>query len=267
MKPVINSAGHIPIPEPTADQVLIKLVLSGSNPKRLAASGNIPVAAFHELFTPGGSYAEFAAAPSHTAFHLQAHVSFEAATIPLAAMTAALPATSPIPLIVYGASTVLAHLRKGAGFVGTLLDQRKGNAVVNYRNGIDATLDAIKTSLEKKTGHSAAHHAIDAINNLSVHNQAYYERNAELGYIFARYLTRALQDRTFCGHPFEVRLGGLKWVEEALEDLKANKASVCKYIFRIAEIPGLEERPPSPPKSAVLESWRSGEKPGSRGQR
>lgn len=47
------------------------------------------VAAFHVMRSPGGAFAEYAIAPATTTFHIPAATSFEeAATIPLAAMTA-----------------------------------------------------------------------------------------------------------------------------------------------------------------------------------
>ncbi|PKX88648.1 zinc-binding alcohol dehydrogenase family protein [Aspergillus novofumigatus IBT 16806] len=353
MKEVINFAGptatiaESPIPEPNANQVLIKVVVSGSNPKDwkvpdLAASGSTNfrflveakkglnqgddiagvvekvgsnvvefkpgdrVAAFHEMCTPGGSYAEYAIAWSHTTFHLPNHTSFEeAATIPLAALTAAVslyghlrfpppwaPAVKPIPFIVYGASTavgsyaikmasnsnihpIIAIAGRGSQYVESLLDKSKGDTVVDYRKGVESTVKGIRSSLER-AGHSVVHHAIDAViisesaevlqqsvtpggqidfilpNDLdvspaiksitsvgSVHNQPEFENNEELGFIFSRYFTRALQDGSFSGHPFEVRAGGLEGVEEALKDLKAGKASAVKYIFRIADTPGI----------------------------
>ncbi|KAL3472711.1 GroES-like protein [Aspergillus californicus] len=353
MKEVINYAGptatiaESPIPEPTPDQVLIKVVVSGSNPKdwkvpELAASGSSNlamlieakkglnqgddiagvvekvgsnvvefkpgdrVAAFHEMCTPGGSYAEYAIAWSHTTFHLPKHTSFEeAATIPLAALTAAVslyahhrlpppwaPAVKPIPLIVYGASTavgsyaikmasnsnihpIIAIAGRGSQYVEGLLDKSKGDAVVDYRDGVESTVKGIRSSLEG-AGYFAVHHALDAVimpesaevlkqsvtpggqidfilpNDLdvspavksvtsvgSVHNQPEFEDNEQLGFIFSRYFTRALQDGSFSGHPFEVRAGGLEGVEEALKDLKAGKASAVKYIFRIADTPGV----------------------------
>ncbi|KAI1465349.1 GroES-like protein [Daldinia caldariorum] len=108
-----------PTPKPEADQVLIKVVVSGSNPKdwKLPAMNNVTinsgddiagiveevgsnvtefkpgdrVAAFHEMMKPHGSYAEYAIAWQHTTFHIPQHTKFEeAAAIPLAAMTAAL---------------------------------------------------------------------------------------------------------------------------------------------------------------------------------
>jgi hypothetical protein len=73
----------------------------------------------------------------------------------------------------------------------------------------------------------------------SVHKQPEFENNEELGFIFSRYFTRALNNCSFSGHPFEVRPRGLEGVEEALKDLKAGKASATKYIFRIADTPGI----------------------------
>ncbi|KAF2144045.1 uncharacterized protein K452DRAFT_325332 [Aplosporella prunicola CBS 121167] len=107
-----------PIPEPGPDQVVIKVAVSGSNPKDWkvvnwwkktlntgddiagtvhAVGANVSefrpgdrVAAFHEMMEPHGSFAEYALAHAHTTFHLPSNTSFEAgAAIPLAAMTAA----------------------------------------------------------------------------------------------------------------------------------------------------------------------------------
>ncbi|RDL41809.1 uncharacterized protein BP5553_01788 [Venustampulla echinocandica] len=109
----------VPIPTPRADQVLIKVVFSGSNPKDWkvplwrtldhnsgddiagiveAVGENVVefkkgdrVAAFHEMLAPHGSFAEYAIAFASTTFHLPKKTSFEeGSTIPLAAMTAAL---------------------------------------------------------------------------------------------------------------------------------------------------------------------------------
>ncbi len=94
-----------PIPTPNPDQVLIKVVVSGSNPKDWkipvwfgttanegddiagvveAVGANVfefapgdRVAAFHEMRTPHGSYAEYAIAWQHTTFRIPAHTTFE----------------------------------------------------------------------------------------------------------------------------------------------------------------------------------------------
>lgn len=93
------------VPKPKADQVLIKVVVSGSNPKdwKLPQWTKKPqnsgddiagivesvgenvvefkpgdrVAAFHQMTTEHGSFAEYAIALATTTFHIPAHVSFE----------------------------------------------------------------------------------------------------------------------------------------------------------------------------------------------
>lgn len=92
------------VPKPNADQVLIKVIYSGSNPKDWKRpeygephnSGddiagiveevgeNVTefkkgdrVAAFHEMMAPSGSFAEYAIAWDYTTFHLPKKTSFE----------------------------------------------------------------------------------------------------------------------------------------------------------------------------------------------
>ena len=98
---------EVSIPKPNADQVLIKVIYSGSNPKDWKVpkwvgpqnSGddiagfieevgeNVTefkkgdrVAAFHEMMKPAGSFAEYAIAWAHTTFHLPKKTSFEEVT-------------------------------------------------------------------------------------------------------------------------------------------------------------------------------------------
>lgn len=94
-----------PIPTPNDDQVLIKVIVSGCNPKDWKlpdifdnsfnqgddiagivekVGANVfefkpgdRVAAFHEMRTPAGSYAEYAIAWQHTTFHIPASTTFE----------------------------------------------------------------------------------------------------------------------------------------------------------------------------------------------
>ncbi|KAJ5513831.1 hypothetical protein N7463_003383 [Penicillium fimorum] len=148
------------------------------------------VAAMHELGSPHGSYAEYAIAWEYTTYHLTEKTSFEeAATIPLAAMTAALglyqqlklplpwsPADKPTPLVVYGGATavgafaikfaqlsnihpIIAVAGKGASFVETLISREKGDTIVDYREGDDAVHAGIRTA--SKEIH--IHHAYDAV--------------------------------------------------------------------------------------------------------
>jgi NADPH:quinone reductase-like Zn-dependent oxidoreductase len=112
MKEAIVAAGpkvtihDVPVPKPNADQVLIKVVYSGSNPKDWKRptwfsphnSGddiagiveevgeNVVefkkgdrVAAYHEIGADHGSFAEYAIAWAYTTFHLPKKTSFEEA--------------------------------------------------------------------------------------------------------------------------------------------------------------------------------------------
>ena len=148
------------------------------------------VAAFHEMVHPHGSYAEYANAFGYTTWHLPKHTSFEeAATIPLAAMTAALgmyqrlklplpwqPATQEIPLVVYGAASavgafavkmaVLSNIHpliciagRGIPYVESLIDKSKGDTVIDYREG-DA---AVVSGIEKALGGKQLLYAYDAV--------------------------------------------------------------------------------------------------------
>ncbi|KAL8995675.1 MAG: hypothetical protein Q9169_004645 [Polycauliona sp. 2 TL-2023] len=198
------------IPVPKDDEVVIKVVVSGSNPKdwkipakfynqSMNSGDDIAglvhqvgrnvyefkpgdrVAAFHQMMSPGGSFAEYAVSWAHTTFHIPHHTSFEeAASIPLAAMTAALglyqrldglplpwhPATKPIPLIIYGAATAvgayaikLAQLSnihpliciagRGAPFVETLIDPSKGDIILDYRSGDSKLVSAVRDAASK----------------------------------------------------------------------------------------------------------------------
>ena len=111
MKEAIVNAGpkvHIidsPTPTPEEDQVVIKVVVSGSNPKdwKRAETAKEPyntgddiagivhavgsnvidfkpgdrVASFHQMGAPHGSFAEYAVSWEHTTFHIPKETSFE----------------------------------------------------------------------------------------------------------------------------------------------------------------------------------------------
>ncbi|KAK3367588.1 alcohol dehydrogenase-like protein [Podospora didyma] len=203
-----------PVPEPNDDQVLIRVVVSGSNPKdwKMAEwfrekpsnegddiAGIVErvgsrvfefkpgdrVAAFHEMSTSGGSYAEYAIAWAHTTFHIPKETSFEdAATLPLAAMTAAvglyarlglpqpwtprLDSDPELPLVIYGASSavgifatqlaqrsnihplilVAGHAKD---YVSGFIDASHGDTIIDYRDGSDAVVSGIKAALAAPT--------------------------------------------------------------------------------------------------------------------
>ncbi|GMG31141.1 unnamed protein product [Aspergillus oryzae var. brunneus] len=155
------------------------------------------------MLMPGGSYAEYAVAWSHTTFHLPEKISFEAeaATIPLAGLTAVVslyhhlgfqfpwsPAAkgkSPnttTPFIVYGGSTavgsyaikfarlsnihpIIAIAGKGAHYIRKFLDESKGDVVVDYREGPEKTIAGIRNALRSSTSGNdlPANHALDTI--------------------------------------------------------------------------------------------------------
>lgn len=130
------------------------------------------------MLSPNGSYGEYAVGLAATTFHIPKHLSFEeAATIPLAGMTAAVglyqrlglplpwfPSQERLPLVIYGAASAvgsfaikLASLSnihplicvagKGTPFVETLIDRSKGDTVVDYRNGNEAVVADLQASI------------------------------------------------------------------------------------------------------------------------
>lgn len=130
------------------------------------------------MLSPHGSFGEYAVGRADTTFHTPQNVSFEeAATIPLAAMTAALglyqrlglpppwlATHQRLPLVIYGASSAvgafavkLATLSNihpliciaggGKSFVETLIDRSKGDTIVDYRNGNEEVVAGLRNSL------------------------------------------------------------------------------------------------------------------------
>jgi NADPH:quinone reductase len=208
----------IPKPEPKPRQVIIKIVVSGTNPKDwkypLLMPGYKPfntgddiagyveavgsevtefkvgdrVGAFHEMRAEYGSFAEYGVSWEKTCFHLPKKTSFEeAATIPLAAMTAAVGLFCRLGLpepwvgesvnqarrdalsggvVVYGAASavgafavkllvrskihpIIAVAGNGIPFVEGLLDKSKGDVVVDYRKGNEAVVQGLKDATPK----------------------------------------------------------------------------------------------------------------------
>jgi NADPH2:quinone reductase len=143
------------------------------------------------MLSPGGSFAEYAVGWAHSTFKIPTNVSFEdAATIPLAAMTAAIglhlrlglpDPWTPIkegvktPLVVYGGAAavggyviqlaqlanihpIIAVAGRGAKFVEGLIDRSKGDTIVDYRQGSEAVVQGIKDALNG----AELHYAFDA---------------------------------------------------------------------------------------------------------
>lgn len=325
-----------PVPTINDDQVLIKVVFSGSNPKDWklpdlfnrkfnegddiagfveAVGRNVfefkkgdRVAAFHEMVTTGGSYAEYAVAWAHTTFHIPATTSFEeAAALPLAAMTAAvgvynrlrLPqpwspealTQQPTPLVIYGASSavgiyalqfalrsnihpIICVAGQAKDYVRGFIDESKGDIVIDYREGDEAVVTALKNATDDG---KKARHVLDAVSHgSSIRNigqvvqkgahvtfvlgtaekegglpegvefsttmvGSVHKDAKDFGYVYFRYIARGLQEGWFKPQRTEVVPGGLAGVQSALERLKAGKASAVKYIFRIADTEGVEK--------------------------
>ncbi|KAI0197209.1 chaperonin 10-like protein [Xylaria flabelliformis] len=330
------------VPSPGAGQVLIKVVVSGINPKdwkmseyygvqRSNSGDDIAgvvhsvgsgvtefgpgdrVAAMHPSVTPSGSFAEYALSPSDTTFHIPDDLSFEeAATIPLAALTAAiLLFRGNIPFVVYGGASavgayaiqlakhrgihpIIAVAGRGIPFVNSLIDPSKGDTVIDYRNGDEAVVAGIREALKG----AKLRYALDAVRsgmsyiNLArvltsglaevptsklalvlplpgqltsvaggeadmiepfafpvgiepiflgvnlVHNPE-SGRDRAFGFVYSRLFAKGLNDGWFKPHPHEVQPGGLSGLENALKKLKEGQASATKYVFRLADTPGL----------------------------
>ena len=152
------------------------------------------VAAFHQCFTANGSFGEYGVAPDWTTFHVPNNVSYEeAATIPLAALTAAialfvdmkLPAPynpristeekERVPILIYGVtsavgafaaklarisglSPIIGVAGQSSSFAKTLVDY-----VVDYRKGEDALIADIEEILAKEDLGRKISNVFDAI--------------------------------------------------------------------------------------------------------
>jgi NADPH:quinone reductase len=152
------------------------------------------VAAYLRIGKDGG-YAEYSLVPTFTAFKIPENISFEeASTVGLAGMTAALglfaedrlalpspfnPVTTDntIPIVIYGASSSVGayvlQLAKLAGLY-TIAVAGKGlpyvqslhcaDILIDYRNGEEATISAIKNAVTEKFGSGyKLEYAYDAI--------------------------------------------------------------------------------------------------------
>lgn len=140
------------------------------------------VAALHQLGAPYGAYAEYALVKDFATFHLGDDASFDsAAAMPMAAFMASIglfgnlritsglwqPLTEPTPLLIYGAAGTVGSMAvkmgqlvnahpmiciagRGEDFVRGLIDESKGDTIVDYRKGDDAVVEGIKAALKGK---------------------------------------------------------------------------------------------------------------------
>jgi NADPH2:quinone reductase len=141
---------------------------------------------------PHGAFAEYAVGLEATTFHIPKSVSFEeAATIPLAGMTAALgmfqrlalplpwyPAQDRLPLVVYGAASavgafaiklatlsnihpIIGVAGRGISYVESLIDRSKGDTIIDYRKGNEEVVKGLQSAL----GSEKLGYAFDAVSD------------------------------------------------------------------------------------------------------
>jgi NADPH2:quinone reductase len=169
---------------------------------------------------------------------------------------------------------IVAVAGNGASYIETLIDRTKGDFIVDYRvrsdeaikqsqKGLEGVDAEVRHGLNPGIGEASAKilraivvpggatnlvlpsdfdvsPAVKSSTSVgATHNQDHWGDSRDLAFVFCRYFGRALQKGTFSGHPYEVRPGGLAGVGQALKDLKDGKASAVKYVFRIAETPGI----------------------------
>ncbi|KAF2403013.1 putative quinone oxidoreductase [Trichodelitschia bisporula] len=331
----------IPVPEYGPNEILIKVVVAGSNPKDWKhpmpnyfnikvnqgddAAGIVEavgsevtnfrpgdrVAGFHVMDTPRGTYAEYTVCPEQTVFHIPESLSFEeAATIPLAAYTAAvglyrnlqlpLPferadeksGVAKTPLIINGASSAVGSFALQFALmnpsIGPIVVTAGKSAEHAKQLGADIIVDyrspTISDDFSAALGGKKVHHVFDASNTLqsvkyltpwldpagrytcttglkkpegdeSVELKKWggwfeqiwvgsvHDDNPAGGKLFggvvSRILEVALKQGTFKPQPYEVIEGGLAGVLDALKRLRDRKGGNEKFVYRIAETPGL----------------------------
>jgi len=172
---------------------------------------------------------------------------------------------------------IIAVAGKAQEHVQSMLDASKGDAIVDYRNGDAAVVQGIKTALQgRRLLHAfdctaGSNSVLNLVNVLdtqggaritlvlgpegnvggqhteiaaSVHQSLsnvfdVHGPQAELGYVYSRYFTRGLQEGWFRAQKQEECAGGLEGVEDALKKLKDGSASATKFVFRIADTPGV----------------------------
>lgn len=154
--------------------------------------------------------------------------------------------------------------------VEAMIDRSKGDTIIDYRSGNEAVSDGIRDALKGQK----LEYAYDAVSEkgsyqnickvleprgkitLVLPGLQYPEipetvqktitkvgdvhgNKTDLGFVFSRYITRGLEEGWFKPQPQEVIPGGLSGIQEGLGKLKDGTASAVKYVFKIADTPGL----------------------------
>ncbi|KAM0563078.1 hypothetical protein ACHAPJ_001924 [Fusarium lateritium] len=156
--------------------------------------------------------------------------------------------------------------------VEKLIDRSKGDTVIDYRKGRETVVQEIKATLNG----AKLEYAFDAVSEMGSYQticdaldhqtgkitlivpaQSYsdipktiqksvttvasiHEDLKDFGYVFTRYFSKGLEEGWLKAQPQEVIPGGLEGVEKGLKDLKNGTASAVKYIYRIADTPGVD---------------------------
>jgi NADPH2:quinone reductase len=166
---------------------------------------------------------------------------------------------------------IIAVAGKGTQYVEGLIDRSKGDTIVDYRNGDENVVKGIKDALKG----AKLDYAFDAVSEHGSYTNIVqvlekdgaitfvlpgktYEGIPEtvkqstttvgdshgdakdFAYVFYRYFAKGLDEGFFKAHPVEIVEGGLGGVEKALKGLKDGKASAVKYVFKIADTPGVK---------------------------
>jgi NADPH:quinone reductase len=156
--------------------------------------------------------------------------------------------------------------------VEQFIDRAQGDTVLDYRNGDAALVEGMRAALLGKplefafdavsdetssknicevlhpTGGKIAFVLPEHLSTAKVPSgiQPTYSNVVDVhknlhdfGLVYTRLLAKGLEDGWFVPQPHEVVPGGLNGVEEGLRRLRDGKARAVKYVFRIAETPGL----------------------------
>lgn len=175
---------------------------------------------------------------------------------------------------------LIAVAGKAASHVEKMIDRSKGDSIVDYRdNDVPGAIrkalgsehadslyyaydavseknsyihlgEALAKSPAKQTGNAAKITLVlpgRPYDDLAAHVEKHitsvgesHKGAVDFAYVYFRLIARGLQEGWFKPQPHEVIPGGLEGVQKGLENLRDGKASAIKYVFRIAETPGLE---------------------------
>ena len=167
---------------------------------------------------------------------------------------------------------IIAVAGRGIPFVESLLDKSNGDIVVDYRKGDDSVVKEIKAGIpsgrelkycfdavSEKGSYVNASHVLAKGSKIALvlPGREYPEipehiekaqtmvgdvhgPQTDFGHAWFRLFSKGLQQGWFKAHPHTVIPGGLTGVQEGLKNLREGKASATKYVFRIAETPGVK---------------------------